>query len=528
MLVFFVIFYLELRIIFCIFTKYLKHWKGACMNKIEILNNRLKKLYRYTTALNLINWDMLTHTPDSSIEVMVDTSAELSTRIMKMKTCNSMGKLLEELLSDKEFENLNRVEKETVKRLYKEYNEYKNVPMDFYEEYQRTIGKAQEIWAKAKNKNDYKAFKAYLEKMINMSKEMIKYRKPECEDIYNEMINDYEEGMNTEILDKLFSEIKNYVIPFMKRKNDGNNEHSSTKADSNEQYPINSQKKISEFLLRYIGFDLEKGIMGESEHPFTMSISYGDTRLTNHYYEGDFINPIFSIIHEGGHGIFEQNIDEKYKYTPMENINYLGLHESQSRFFENILGRNINFWKPIFEDVKKIMPEYKGSLEDFYNKINVIKPNLIRINSDEVSYCLHIILRYEIERDLFSGKLSVEELPRAWNDKMEEYLGIIPDNDSEGILQDSHWSGGNFGYFPTYLLGSIYDGMLLERIEEEIGSVDDILEKGEIKKITKWLNKHIHIHGSSIKPLELIETVCEKKITAVPLIEYFKKKYELE
>lgn len=497
------------------------------MEKIEILNNRLKKIYRYTTALNLINWDMLTCTPDASIDVMVDTSAELSTRIMKMKTCDSMGKLLEALLGEEEFKKLNDVERETVKRLKKEYDEYKNVPMDFYEEYQKTIGKAQEVWAKAKNKNDYNAFKKYLEKMINMAKEMVKYRKPGCVDIYNEMINDYEEGMNTEMLDKLFSEIKNYVIPFMKKINDNNNNNSNNKKDRNERYGVNAQKEISKFLLKYIGFDLERGIVGESEHPFTMSISYGDTRLTNHYYDDDFINPVFSIIHEGGHGIFEQNIDKKYKYTPMEVINYLGLHESQSRFFENILGRNINFWKPIFEDVKNILPEYKGSLDDFYNTINVVRPNLIRINSDEVSYCLHIILRYEIERDLFSGKLGVEELPQAWNDKMKEYLGITPDNDSEGILQDSHWSGGNFGYFPTYLLGSIYDGMFLEKIEEELGSVDEILERGEIKKITKWLNKNIHKYGSSIKPVELVEKVCEKKVTAIPLIEYFKKKYEL-
>lgn len=281
-------------------------------------------------------------------------------------------------------------------------------------------------------------------------------------------------------------------------------------------------------MLRYIGFDVENGTIGESEHPFTMSIALGDTRLTNHYYEKDFINPVFSIIHEGGHGIFEQNINPKFRYTPMEIIENMGLHESQSRFYENILGKNINFWKPIFEKVKEILPEYEGDLEEFYKKINKVEPIAIRIDSDEVTYCLHIIIRYEIERDLFNGKISVKQLPEIWNKKMKEYLGVEVKNHSEGILQDSHWSAGNFGYFPTYLLGSIYDGMLLEKLEKDMGNVDKILEKGGIKRITKWLNNNIHQYGGSIKPMELMEQLCGKEISAKPLIKYFKEKYERE
>lgn len=495
------------------------------MKKIEVFNNRLRKLYRYNTALNLINWDMLTKKNQEALDDMVEASTELSLRIFKMKTCESMGRLLNDLLCESEFKSLSELEKNSVRKFKKEYDEYKNVPVDFYKEYKKTTGKAQIVWANAKNNNDFNSFKPYLKKMIEMSRQMVKYQKPDCKDIYNKLINDYEEGFTTEIIDGLFSEIKEYVINLVKKLNDQNIE-SENKNLQNIKYPIESQKKLSVMLLEYIGFDLNRGELAESEHPFTMSISFGDTRLTDHYYEKDFINPMFSIIHEGGHGIFEQGVDEKYKYTPMEIINYLGLHESQSRFYENILGKNINFWKPVFNKIKELMPEYESDLLEFDKEINKIKPNPIRINSDEVSYCLHIILRYEIEKELFAGNIDIDELPKVWNDKMNEYLGILPKDDSMGVLQDSHWSSGSFGYFPTYLIGSIYDGMILEKIEEDLGDVDEILESGKIKKITKWLNKNIHQYGASIAPMELIEQLCNKPISSKPLIKYFKEKYE--
>lgn len=204
----------------------------------------------------------------------------------------------------------------------------------------------------------------------------------------------------------------------------------------------------------------------------------------------------------------------------------MGLHESQSRFYENILGRNRNFWTPLYEKMGELLPQFRNiPFETFYRAINEVKPSLIRIDADEVTYCLHIILRYEIERAIFNDEVTTEELPSLWNDKMKELLGVRPSTDAEGILQDTHWSDGSFGYFPSYLLGSVYDGMFLEQIEKELGSIDELLAQGKIMEITKWLNKNIHQNGSLYTSAEVIRRLCQKEISAKPLLNYFNRKY---
>ena len=257
-----------------------------------------------------------------------------------------------------------------------------------------------------------------------------------------------------------------------------------------------------------------------------MNFTSKDVRVTNHYFENEAINSMFSAIHEGGHAIFEQNVNPDYDGTVAGSCCYMGVHESQSRFYENILGRNKNFWVPIYDKIQDLLPVYKNiSLDEFYKEINHVRNSFIRTDADEVTYCLHIIIRYEIEKAIFRDGVKAAELPKLWNEKMQEYLGITPENDAEGILQDMHWSDGSFGYFPTYLLGSIYDGMFLEEIEQEMGDIDKILSEGRIKEITKWLNDKIHKYGSTRTPAEVIENVCHKEISAEPLLKYFKDKY---
>lgn len=248
--------------------------------------------------------------------------------------------------------------------------------------------------------------------------------------------------------------------------------------------------------------------------------------MTNHYYETEPLSAMFSAIHEGGHAIFEQNVNPEYDNTVAGSCCYMGVHESQSRFYENILGRNINFWKPIYEKLGELLPQFKNvTLEAFEREINRVENSMVRTEADEVTYCFHIILRYEMEKAIFYDHVPVEKLPELWNQKMQEYLHITPKNDAEGILQDVHWSDGSFGYFPSYLLGSIYDGMYLEKMEEELGSVDEILADGRIGEITKWLNEKIHWYGSTRTPKEVIAAVCGKEVSAQPLVRYMKKKY---
>lgn len=476
----------------------------------------------YEHAGNQLYWDMQTQTPDKGYENKVNTLTFFSSKQFEMVTAKEYGDMLEKLSSPEEFGKLDDGMKITVKRRKRDYDKFINVPARFHEEMVREQAVAQRAWEKAKRASDYSLFSPHLEKLIEMTKQLANYTDPGKE-IYDVLVNEYEEGMDSETIDRLFEEMKAGLRPLLQKIME---KPEPDKAIFEGEYPVHSQKELGAFLLDYIGFDKEAGVMGESEHPFTMGFGPKDVRVTNHYRKQDAIDPMFSIIHEGGHAIFEQSVDEKYEKTDVAQINLLGLHESQSRFFENILGRNINFWKPIYGQVGEYLPKFKEiSLEQFEREINHVVPSFIRTEADELTYCFHIILRYEIEKAIFRQGASVEELPELWNKKMEELLGVTPENDAQGILQDTHWAGGSFGYFPTYLLGTIYDGMFLEAVEEEMGPVDDILAKGEVKKITAWLQDNIHKNGSMYTSAEVVKRICKKDVSAEPIIRHFNKKY---
>ncbi|MDD5937130.1 MAG: carboxypeptidase M32 [Clostridiales bacterium] len=359
-------------------------------------------------------------------------------------------------------------------------------------------------------------------RLFESVKQMKAYTDP-GKNTYDALIDDFEEGMTQNVIDEVFADIKRELIPLVKEIV----AKSATNVPQFYEYAdVNKQKEWSRILLEYIGFDFNRGTIAESEHPFTLNLSTKDVRITNHYYPNNLMSAFYTIIHEGGHGIFEQNVNEEFDDTSLTSCQFMGIHESQSRFFENILGRNINFWKPIMNKLQEDFPQFKDvTLDEFNREINHIENSLIRVDADELTYCFHIILRYELERDLLNGKLAVKDLPKAWNEKMQKYLSITPTTDSEGVLQDSHWSGAAFGYFPAYLLGSIYDGMFLDVVQDKFGKVDEILAKGEIQTITKWLNEKIHQYGSSRLPMEVIEEVCHKPLTAEPFIRYAKEKY---
>lgn len=489
------------------------------MSKFKEYEN---KLAHYKHVITQLQWDMQTQTPSKGYEDKVETVTYFSSQAFQLQTSEGYGKLLKELLKEKEFGKLNEAMQITIKRAWKEYEENKRIPADFYEEMVRAASHSQKAWKEAKQKKDYSIFCPHLQIMIDYRKRLMEYSRPDME-VYNAMLDTFEEGMDSETLDGLFEELKAGLVPLLQR--------IAMKQEPDRKvfqgkFPKHLQQQWGAFLLDYIGYDKEAGVMSESEHPFTMGFGPKDVRVTNHYKEDEALNAMFSIIHEGGHAIFEQGVDAQYEKTALTEINFLGLHESQSRFYENILGRNINFWRPIYMKLGECMPQFQEiSLEEFYREINHVVPGLIRIDSDEVSYSLHIILRYEIEKAIFRDGVEVKDLPQLWNDKMEELLGIRPDNDADGILQDTHWSDGSFGYFPTYALGNIFDGMFLEMLTEELGDVDTLLADGRIKEITAWLHEKIHKFGSLRNGREVVEYVCGKEVSAKPILKYFEEKY---
>ena len=489
---------------------------------LDELKQYLEKMNRYNHVVTLLYWDMKTGAPKMGFEDHIDAVTYFSTEQFQMATSEELSGLLDRLAEPEEFEQLDDKWKFIVTRMKRDLDRDKRIPKDVYERFVKAQAESGNAWEEAKNASDYSVFAPHLKNMIEMTKEIAGYTDPEKE-IYDALLNQYEEGMDSATIDRIFGELKKELIPLV-RKILASEQPDDSKFKG--KFDLDAQKKVQKMLLDYIGFSWEKGAVGETEHPFTLNFSSKDVRVSNHYHEDMPLSAMFSAIHEGGHAIFEQNVNPDYDGTVAGSCCYMGIHESQSRFYENILARNKNFWIPIYEKLGELLPQFQEiTLDEFYHEINHVRNSFIRTEADEVTYCFHIIIRYEMEKAIFRDHVSVEELPSLWNQKMQEYLSLTPANDAEGILQDMHWSDGSFGYFPTYLLGSIYDGMYLEKIEEELGSIDTILKEGRIGEITKWLNEKIHQYGSTRIPKEVLKQVCGKEVTAEPLIRYFKEKY---
>ena len=493
--------------------------------KLEELQKYLEKMNRYNHVVTLLYWDMRTGMPKGGFEGHADAVAYFSTEQFQMSVAEELGNLLDALMEPEEYDALDDTWKFVVKKMKTDFDKNKRIPADVFEKYVRAQSEAEHFWEEAKNKSDYSIFAPKLKEIIELTKEITRYQEPEKE-IYDALLNQYEEGMDSVTIDKIFGELKEELVPLIAKVTA---EEMPENPKFNSVFDADAQEKVQKMLLDYIGFSWEKGAVGRTEHPFTLNFSSNDVRVTNHYHENNPISSIFSAIHEGGHAIFEQNVNPEFNGTVAGSCCYMGIHESQSRFYENMLGRNKNFWIPIYEKLGDILPQFKEiSLEEFYKEINRVENSFIRTESDELTYGLHIILRYEMEKAIFRDGVDVNELPALWNQKMQEYFNITPRNDAEGILQDMHWSGGSFGYFPSYLLGNVYDGMLKEQMERELGDIDTILAQGRILEITKWLNEKIHKYGSTRLPKDTMMAVCGREVTAQPLIKYFKEKYPLK
>ena len=488
------------------------------MEKLTKLLNYLQNIADTSYIATLMHWEMDITAPKKSLDYLIDVKTKVELKAFELSTNQEYKQLLDDVLNSPEFSSLTIEEQRFLQELSDDYEKDERVPADFFEEYSSLSSKSNAVWVEAKQKKDYQIFKPYLEKIIDMTKKYYSYRYPNTENLYDCMLNEYETGMTSDKIDKLFTELKQEIIPIVKNLK-------VTKIGSPQiSYTKEELLDIASYLLDYIGFDNERGALGIYPHGYTCKLNDNDVRITFSNNKSIF-DHVCTVIHEGGHGIFEQSIGKNLSKYPIYDIGKYALHESQSRFFENILGRNINFWIPIYNELK---PKLKLDIpvEDFVSYLNKPEPSFIRTEADELTYCLHIILRYEIEKDLFNGKITTDELPTIWNQKMQEYLGIEVTNDADGILQDVHWSQGSFGYFPSYLIGSILDGMLIEAVEENVGKIDELLRTGNIKKITQYLQENIHQSGGAYTIEEITNKLCHKELSVQPLVTYFKNKYQ--
>lgn len=462
---------------------------------------------------SILRWEMDTIAPTKSFEYLINISTKIDLESFKLSTSDELIKLINKI----DLNGLNELDKTYILYLKEDYEKFKRVPEEFFEEYTKLKSNSLNSWVKAKDENNYSIYKPYLIKIIDMTKQLYKYMYPNSTNLYDSMLSTYEKGITTLLIDKLFTDLKEKIKPVI-------NDLKPIKINKiNNKYSNSDLIKISEFLLNYIGFDNTRGALGIYTHGYTIKMNNNDVRIAFSN-ESDIFDHMSTIIHEGGHGIFEQNISDILKKYGCYDIDKVALHESQSRFYENILGRNKNFWIPIYEEIKKLL-NIDMDINEFMLHFNNAKPSLIRTKADELTYCMHIIIRYEIEKDIFNNNIDLDNLDKLWNQKYKEYLGIEVPNDKDGILQDMHWSDGSFGYFPTYLLGSIFDGMLLKKINNDLGDVNKLLKEGKIKEITKYLNKNIHMYGGTYNINEVSNRLFNKDLDVNDLVEYFKNKY---
>ena len=486
--------------------------------KLEKLLNYLKEIGRLNYLVTILRWEMDTTAPKKSYDYLIETSTKYEMESFNLSTSDEYINLIEDLIDSDEFSSLSEEEKIYIERLKEEYYKFKKVPKDFYEEFCNLKNNSLNAWVRAKEEDDYEVFKPYLKKVIEYTKKYYRYMYKDAENLYDCMLNDYEKGIKSDLIDELFSNLKDELIPIIKNLKENDNKKIEKHMSDSDII------EFAKFLLDYIGFDNSRGALGIYTHGYTTKLNKNDVRITFSNRDNP-IDAISTVVHVGGHGIFDQNIGDNLSRYENYEVDKYALHESQSRFYENILGRRKSFFVPIYDDIKKYL-NIDMPLDEFIKNFNIARPSLIRTEADELTYCIHIIIRYEIEKEIFNGDIDLDTLPDIWNNKYKEYLGISSKTDKEGILQDMHWSDGSFGYFPSYLLGSIFDGMLLELINEKVGDVDEILESGRIKEITKFLNENIHIFGGSYNVNEVANRLCGRDLDINPLVNYFKEKYK--
>lgn len=484
----------------------------------------IQKIEHYNNTIGLLHWDLSTGAPEKGVTERAAIIGMLASEAFQMSTSIDMEQYLNYFSESENNEKLDNIMEAVIKECRKDFDRFKKIPQEKYREYVQLTSEAQSVWEKAKNTDDFSLFSPYLEKIVNFNIEFIELWGYEGNK-YNTLLDYYEPGMSVEKLDKIFKDLRNYIVSLLSRMKEAKDKPDDTLLK--QYFNLTKQKKVCRDILQTIGYDFKAGRLDESEHPFTIGINPGDVRVTTHYYPENFSSAFFSSLHEGGHGLYEQNIDKNLIGTPLYTGTSLGIHESQSRFWENMVGRSFSFWKYYYNQLSEVFPDElkEIALEDFYRAINKVEPTLIRVEADELTYNLHIMIRYEIEKALINQEIKVSDLPAVWKEKMKEYLGIEPANDKEGVLQDVHWSSGLMGYFPSYTLGNIYAAQFYNTLKKEINNLDKLISNGELLPIKEWLGEQIHKYGKLLSPSAIIKQVTGEESNSKYLIEYLEDKF---
>ncbi len=496
-------------------------WMSEIKQTEQKFLDYVKKMAAYGEALSLIYWDLRTGAPKKGAGQRSEVIGVLSSEVFNMSTSEEMASYIAQLSNQA---GLSEITSKTLEECRKEYDRNKKIPAEEYREYVILQSKAETIWEEAKAKSDFEMFRPYLEQLVETTKRFIGYWGYEGNK-YNTLLDMYEPGITVDVLDEVFGDLRKKIVPLVQQIA-GSNDKPVTDFLF-KHFPKDKQRAFSLEILRQMGYDFDAGRLDETVHPFAMGLNPGDVRVTTKYDESDFRTAVFGTIHEGGHALYEQNLSEDLVGTPLSSGTSMGIHESQSLFYENFVGRNYSFWKHNYSLLQEYSEgQFSGvDVEDFYRAVNESKPSLIRIEADELTYPLHVMVRYEIEKGLFNDEIEVKDLPQIWNDKYEQYLGIRPENDAVGVLQDVHWAGGSFGYFPSYALGYMYAAQFKHAMLKDLPDYEGLQEQGNLQAVKEWMTEKVHTHGKMKKPLEILNDVTGEGLNAQYLVDYLYDKY---
>ncbi len=501
------------------------------LKTVEALTARLLEIQRINSAASLLSWDQETYMPAGGGQARADQISTLQGVAHQKLVSPEIQGLLETWVNpdtgeirESPEEAWDEPSRSLLREVWRDYSRAKKLPSDFVMTLSRECSLAQQVWVEAKELRSFSQFLPNLRTVLSLKREEAEYLGYR-DSPYNALLDVYEPGSTIATLRPLFAQIKSRLLPLL-----NNIQQSTVQIDDAILFHTFDQARQLEFgrmILIAMGYDFERGRLDLSAHPFTTSFHPTDVRVTTRVQEHDLQSCLFSCIHEGGHGLYDQGLDPSYFGTPLGDSVSLGIHESQSRMWENCVGRSRSFWRFFYPMLQQTFHHQLRALdaEQFYAAINRVTPSLIRVEADELTYNLHIMLRFEIEQDLIEGRTRPEDLPGIWNQKMEDYLGIVPSHDAEGVLQDVHWSFGAFGYFPTYTLGNLYSVQFFEQAKLEIPHLEDEIAAGQLMVLKRWLGQKIHRWGRMFTPDHLAQRVTGKSLDPEPFLSYVERKY---
>ncbi len=492
------------------------------MKALEKLKQELAIVADLNGAAAVLGWDQHTYMPKGSLEPRIRQMSTLGELSHERMSSPSMRSLLEEVEAARD--SLSTSDQALLRVVRRDVDKATRLPAELVRRRAELTGHAMDCWMQAKPANDYKAFEPHLKKLVQLCRDEAEAYGYEDQP-YDALLNLYEPGLPTRRLEQVFGELRDQLVPFCQQLFEKVN--AVDDAFLYRDFPKQRQWDLGIEILKAMHYDFNRGRQDESAHPFTTGFGVSDIRVTTRIHEDDFRAGLFGTMHEGGHALYEQNVDSALDRTPLAEGTSLGIHESQSRLWENLVGRSRPFWEFWFPKVKELFPTQLDGIgfQAFHRGINRVKPSLIRIEADEVTYSLHIFIRFELELAMLSGELDTRDLPGAWREKCKAYLGIEPKADSEGCLQDMHWADGTFGYFPTYALGNLYGVQIFNTARLALPALDEQLASGEMKPLKDWLSHKVYRHGRCLDPGELMQEVTGAGLSVKPFMDYIRTKY---